>query len=76
MRSETSPFWVGFVIGLGVALIAVAIMSMATGKVKLTRKTYIIREEKPEAFWGLVGGSVVVGLVALAIAIPHFGPGG
>jgi formate hydrogenlyase subunit 3/multisubunit Na+/H+ antiporter MnhD subunit len=76
MRSETAPFWVGFVIGMGVVLIAVAIMSLATGRVKMSRNTYVLREEKPETFWTIVGGCFVVGIVALAIAIPHFGPGG
>jgi hypothetical protein len=76
MRSETSPFWVGFVIGFGVVLIAVAVMSLVTGRVKLTRQSFILRDEKPGTFWALVVGCIVVGIAALAIAIPHFGPGG
>jgi uncharacterized membrane protein YidH (DUF202 family) len=76
MRSETAPLWVGFVIGLGVVMIAVAVMALATGRVKLTRDTYVLRDEKPETFWALVAGCIVIGIVALAVAIPHFGPGG
>jgi uncharacterized membrane protein (DUF441 family) len=76
MRSETSPFWVGCVIGFGVVLIAVAIMSLVTGRVKLTRHSHVLRDEKPETFWALVAGCIVAGIGALAIAIPHFGPGG
>ena len=76
MRSETAPFWVGFVIGFGVIMLVVAVMALATGRVKLTRNTYLLREEKPESFWALVVGCIVIGIVALVVAIPHFGPGG
>jgi hypothetical protein len=76
MRSETAPFWVGFVIGLGVIMLVVAVMALATGRVKLTRNTYVLRDEKPGSFWALVAGCIAIGIVALVVAIPHFGPGG
>jgi uncharacterized membrane protein YidH (DUF202 family) len=76
MRSETAPFWVGFVLGLGVALIAVAVLAMATGRMKITRNNIIRRDEKPGAFWGWIAAELVIGVAALAYAIPHFGPGG
>lgn len=76
MRSETAPFWVGFLLGLGVALIAVAVIAMATGRMKLTKKNIITRDEKPGAFWGWVAAELVIGLAVLAYAIPHWRPGG
>lgn len=76
MRSEAAPFWVGFVIGLGVALIAVAVFAMVTGRMKITRNNVVTRDENPSAFWGWVAAEIAIGLVALAVAIPHFGPGG
>lgn len=76
MRSETAPMWSTYLVALGIMLLAVAAIWIATGKVKLKRDSYVLREEKPETFWAIVGGCVVVSIVALAIAIPHFGPGG
>jgi len=76
MRSETAPMWTAFLIGLGVMLIIAAFMVMATGKLKLTRDTTLTREENTGAFWAWVGGMILVGIISIAIATPHFGPGG
>ncbi|MGE0178563.1 MAG: hypothetical protein AB7O91_01920 [Sphingomonas sp.] len=76
MRSETAPMWVGFLLGLGIALIAVAVVAIARGNMKIIGNLHVDREAQPGAFWGIVIGSVVVGAGALAYAVPHFGPGG
>ena len=76
MRSETAPMWVGFLLGFGIALIAVAVIAIARGNMKIIGNVHIDRAANPGAFWGVVLGSIVVGLAALGYAVPHFGPGG
>ncbi|HST37018.1 MAG TPA: hypothetical protein VLK25_10375 [Allosphingosinicella sp.] len=76
MRSETAPFWSSFLVGMGLILLFSALIWLATGQIKLKRDSYVRRDEQPEKFWAIIGGCVAVSLVSLAIAIPHFGPGG
>jgi NADH:ubiquinone oxidoreductase subunit 2 (subunit N) len=76
MRSETPPFWSGFLVGIGIMLLVLPFIWMATGKIKLKRDSYVVREESPETFWMIIGGCFVISLVALVIAVPHFHPGG
>lgn len=76
MRSETAPLWSTFLVALGIMLLAFVLISLVSGKVKLKRDSYVLREEKPETFWAIIGGSVAVAIASLVIAVPHFGPGG
>jgi len=76
MRSETPPTWATFLIALGIMLLVVVMLWITTGKVKLKRDSYVMRDENPETFWAIIGGCVVVALASLVIAVPHFGPGG
>jgi uncharacterized membrane protein YidH (DUF202 family) len=76
MRSETPPMWATYLIALGIMLIAVAVIYLVTGKIKLKRDSYVVREEEPGKFWAIIGGCFAVALIVLAIATPHFGPGG
>lgn len=76
MRSETAPFWSSFLVGAGIILLVSALIWLASGQVKLKRDSYVRREEEPEKFWAIVGGCIAVSIVALIIAVPHFGPGG
>ena len=76
MRSETAPMWVGFLLGFGIALIAVAVIAIARGNMKIIGNVHIDRAAQPGAFWGVAISSILVGIGALAYAVPHFGPGG
>lgn len=76
MRSETAPMWATFLIALGIMLIVAVVATIATGKIKLTRDNIVAREENPQTFWAILGGTVVVAIVSFVIAVPHFGPGG
>ena len=76
MRSETAPMWVGFLLGFGIALIAVAVIGIVRGNMKIIGNLHVDREAQPGLFWGVVISSAVIGFGALAYAVPHFGPGG
>lgn len=76
MRSETAPMWSTMLVALGIMLPVCAILWLAQGQIKLKRDSYVRRDEEPEKFWAIIGGCFAVSLVALVIAIPHFGPGG
>ena len=76
MRSETPPMWSTYLVALGILLLFAAIFSLAKGEIKLTRSSFVSRAERPEAFWAIIGGCFLVAIISLAVAIPHFGPGG
>lgn len=76
MRSETAPMWPTFLVALGIILLACAVMYIATGKIKLSRDNYVRRDEAPQKFWAIIGGCILVSVVALVIGVPRFGPGG
>lgn len=76
MRSETAPMWSTFLVALGIILLACAVIYIATGKIKLKRDSYVTRDETPQKFWAIIGGCIAISVVALVIAVPHFGPGG
>lgn len=76
MRSETAPMWSTFLVALGIILLACAVIYIATGKIKLKRDSYVLRDETPQKFWAIIGGCIAIAIVSLVIAVPHFGPGG
>jgi len=55
---------------------AQVIQALVTGKVKLTRHNSIARDERPEAFWGVIAFEAAIGIGALIYGALHFGPGG
>lgn len=75
MGSEISPFWYDFMLGAGVAAIVLAVMSMATGRLTITRNHVILRDERPGVFWVWIAAAVALGIGLAAVWVLHTFPG-